>query len=111
MESRRQEKFQSSVRTEAQMNVLLTNAIEQSIGVFSVDLQQSEIDELLGLAAEAHTDPVGKINELRRIARQSGRSELKGVVNNIILTISEHLTKAERERFDRLGKTLLDDVE
>lgn len=108
MESNRQEKFQNSIRNESQIQLLFTNAISQSVDLFSGDLQRIEIEQLTDLAAEQHTTPFGKVAEMRRLARESDRKVFRGVVSNILLTISENLTEAERRQFDGTSKSLLD---
>ncbi|MBY0538007.1 hypothetical protein K2P47_01260 [Patescibacteria group bacterium] len=108
MESNRQEKFQNSIRNESQIQLLFTKAINQSVDLFSVDLQKNELEQLTALAAEEHTTPFGKVAEMRRLARESDRAAFKGVISNILLTISENLTDAERNQFAGTSTSLLD---
>lgn len=106
------EASQEQPRTEAEVTSLINDSIEEVVNVFSSEMSLRDREMLIGVTTEESTTPYGRITYLRQICTTQGVSkELKYYVNQILQTLQQKFTNTETDKFNLMGKSILEEIE
>jgi hypothetical protein len=106
------EKYSEPIRSEDDFNELINTVVLEAVEIFGADLTDREKGLLVALTRERGTTWMGRLVYLHQIVEvHDVTMNIRGVVNNILLSIRQQLNSSEIALVERgMMNKLLHDV-
>ena len=103
---------QEQPRTEAEVTSFINDSIAEVVNLFNSEMSPTDREMLISVTTEKSTTPYGRITYLRQICTAQGVSEkMKCYVNQVLQTLQQKFTNTEKDKFNLLGKSILEEIE